>query len=406
MANGNGGQGQLGPAQLAQARQASASILGRYQGAEQFDTRTVAFGTPQQTQYRPFNLNRPLEAIIIEARGRLAVTVGAYADNAAEGWANLLQRIRLEGQHRTYGNLVPINLSGATAFVIPLLTQDAAGSMVMTSVGGAALTRQARPTQPFGESFPGTVANHDFIVYWVLPLTPQMGIGSSLKRWSQAFTYMPDDWQNTLTLTLEWGDASALGDRTGATTAFTAFQSATGTPQVSVHLSYNILGPMENAARRQGICLRTERLLTDFTAVAPEQRLLSLDKRITTGVLVKTGLIEDTGITAGVTTFQGLSSIQHDRTQIVVDNKPVRNIVSDLAEKARICRQFSVNPIEGYHLLSFVDGQNPLLAYRGDGLKGGAQFDLIADIDSASANNRVAIVQEQVIGGPFPPLRP
>jgi hypothetical protein len=404
MANGNGKP--LGPGQLAQARQASASILGRFQGAERFDQRTVDFATPQTIQYRPFNLNRPLESIILEVRGRLAVTVGAFAAVGVEAIQNLVQRIRLEGQHRTNGNLVPLNLTGATAFALPLTAQESAGNQVYTSVGGAALTLAPRPGQPLVASFDGTVANHDFIMFLNIPLTPQMGIGSSLKRWSQAFLYMPDDWQNTLSLTLQFGDASSFGDVTGATTDFTAFGSAEGLPTVAVHLNYCILGPMENAARSQGITLRTERLLTDFVTAADEQRLLSLDKRITTGVLVKTGTIETTGITSGVTTFQTLNSLQLNRTQIMVDNKPVRNIVSDLAEKSRINRQFNVDPIEGYHALSFVDGQNPLLAYRADGLKGGAQFDLIADVLTTSADQRVTVVQEQVIGGPFPALRP
>jgi len=404
MANGNGRA--LGPGQLAQARQASASILGRFQGAERFDRRTVDFDTPQTTVYRPFNLNRPLESIIVEIRGRLAVTVGAFADLGVEAWQNIIQRIRLEGQHRTYGNLVPINMTGATAYVLPLTTQESAGNQVLTSVGGGALTLAGRPGQPLTGSFDGTVANHDFIILLNLPLTPQMGIGSSLKRWSQAFLYMPDDWQNTLTLTLQFGDASALGDPTGATTNFTAFGAATGLPEVSVHLNYCILGPMENAARNSGIALRTERLFTDFVTAADEQRIQSLEKRITTGVLVKTGTIEDTGITSGVTTFDALSSVMLDRTQIMVDNKPVRNIVSDLAEKSRINRQFNVDPIEGYNLLSFVDGQNPLLAYRADGLKGGAQFDLIANVVTTGDQQRITVVQEQVIGGPYPALRP
>jgi len=404
MANGNGRA--LGPGQLAQARQASASILGRFQGAERFDRRTVDLNTPQTIQYRPFNLNRPLESVIVEVRGRLDVSVGAFADLGVEAWQNILQRIRLEGQHRTYGNLVPLNLTGATAFVIPLLTQESAGNQVYTSVGGAALTLAGRPGQPFLGSFDGTIDTHDFMLFWNIPLTPQMGIGSSLKRWSQAFLYMPDDWQNTLSLTLQFGDASALGDPTGATTAFTAFGSATGLPEVQVHLNYCILGPMENAARTQGIALRTERLFTDLVTAADEQRIQSLDKRITTGVLVKTGTIEDTGISSGVTTFDAMSSVMLNRTQIMVDNKPVRNISSDLAEKSRITRQFNLDPIEGYYALSFVDGQNPLLAYRADGLKGGSQFDLIADVLTTGDQQRVTVVQEQVIGGPFPALRP
>lgn len=391
--------------QLAQARQASASVLGRFSGAEQFDVRTQSFAAPSSIQYRPFNLNRPLESILISMRFRVAVTVGAYADVSVEAPQNILQRIRLEGQHRTHGNMTLLNLSGASAFADAMLVQQDAGNYSLISVGGGALTRGARPGQPFTSPFTGAVANHDVMLFWNIPVTPQMGIGSDLKRWANAFLLMPNDWQDTLQLTLDIGDATALGDTTGATVAFTSFGAATGSPEVSVHLCYSLLGPFQNSAV-SGITLRTERLLTTFTALAAQQRLLSLDKRITTGIRVKTGLIEDTGQTAGVSTFDTLSSVMLDQTQVMVDNKPVRNVVDDLIEKSRINRMFNVAPIEGYHLISFVDGQNPLLGYRGDGLPGGSQFDLISSILTASANNRIAVLQEQIIGGPFPPLRP
>ncbi len=380
-------------------------MLGRFSGAEPFDTRTQTLAAPASIQYRPFNLNRPLESIQISVRARLTVTVGAYADVSVEAPQNLLQRIRLEGQHRNHGALVLLNLSGASAFADAMLVQQEPGNYAYISVGGAALTRAARPSQPFTSPFTGAVATHDIMLFWNIPLTPQMGIGSDLKRWANAFVLMPDDWQDTLTLTLDFGDATALGDTTGATTAFTAFGSATGLPEISVKLCYSLLGPFQNSAV-QGITMRNERLLTTFTALGNQLRLLSLDKRITTGVRVKTGLIEDTGQTAGVTTFDTLSSVMSNRTQVIVDNKPVRNIDNDLIEKSRINRMFNVGPIEGYHLLSWVDGQNPLLGYRADGLPGGSDLFLQTDVLTASANNRFSVLQEQVIGGPFPKLRP
>jgi hypothetical protein len=56
-------------------------------------------------------------------------------------------------------------------------------------------------------------------------------------------------------------------------------------------------------------------------------------------------------------------------------------------------------------MASFVEGQNALLAYRGDGLAGGSQFQLQSDVIAASANNRQRYVQEMIYGGPFPAQR-
>lgn len=380
-------------------------MLGRFTGAELFDTRTVDFAAPTSIQYRPFNLNRPLESVNISLRFRCKVTVGAYTAVAAEAMQNILQKIRLEGQHRTHGSLILQNVTGASAFVDPQLVQRDTGNLQMLSVGAGALTLSNRPGQPNVSTFAGTVNDHDVILNFNIPMTPQMGVGSELKRWSSAFLLMPNDWQDTLTLTLDFGDKSALGNSTGATVAFTSYGANTGLPSVSVSLCYSLLGPFE-ASAKAGICLRSERPLTGFTGLASQTRLLSLDKRITTGVRLKSGIKETTLQSSGVTTFASLSSLLLNRTQIIVDSKPVRNIVDDLVEKSRVCRMFNVPPVEGYHMLSFVDGQNPLLAYRADGLAGGSQYDLYTDVITANANTLLMVMQEQVIGGPFPALRP
>jgi hypothetical protein len=63
------------------------------------------------------------------------------------------------------------------------------------------------------------------------------------------------------------------------------------------------------------------------------------------------------------------------------------------------------DPMEGYLPLTFIEGQNPLLAFRGDGLSGGSTFELLSDVISANAANRLQYLQEQVIGGAYPDLR-
>jgi hypothetical protein len=383
---------------------ASASTLGRYQGPELFQSFNVALGTPQTVVLpRQLNINRPLHSILIALSFRITVTVGAYADPSQEAPQNILQNIQLRGIHRSYGSLVPYDCTGATTFVYPRLF-GLTGSQSFISVGGAALTLGTRQTNPFSTAFTGAVATHDMVLLYYVPLVPLMGFGQSLKRQQTNYLLMPDDWTDTLQLELRFGDASALGDITGATTAFTAFGSASGSPTCEVHLNHGILGPFARGMR-SGVVIRNERQIVDVQSLATQQRITALQKRITNVVLVKSGLIENTGQTSGVNTFDSLSDTIFNRTQIEVDNKPLRQNDNNRLQKAYNCWQFDTDPMEGYLPITFVDGQNPLLAFRGDGLSGGSTFELLSDVISASAQNRLQYLQEQVIGGAYPDLR-
>lgn len=403
MANGNGNAG-ASAAEFRRLLLASASTLGRYQAPELFQSFNVDLSTPSTVVLpRQLNINRPLHSILIDLQFRLTVTVGAYADVAAEAPQSILQNIQLRGIHRSYGSLVPVDMTGATLFSYPRLFQHV-GSEAFISVGGAALTLAGRGTVPFTSAFTGAVNTHDIRLLYYVPLVPLMGNGQSVKRQQTNYLLMPDDWTDTLQLELRFGDDSAFGDPTGATTAFTGFQSATGSPTCAVYLNHGILGPFAKGMR-SGIVIRNERQLTDVQSLATQQRLTALQKRITNCVLVKSGTIEDTGMTSGVQVFSDLSDAILDRTQIMVDNKPLRQNDSNFIQRAYNSWMFDTDPMQGYLPITFVEGQNPLLAYRGDGLSGGSTFELLSDIDSAAATNRVNYIQEQVIGGAYPDLR-
>jgi hypothetical protein len=90
-----------------------------------------------------------------------------------------------------------------------------------------------------------------------------------------------------------------------------------------------------------------------------------------------------------------------DATQIVVDNKPIRNNTSNIVSKSWLARRFAVNQPAGYFMLSFVDSNNVMTAYRGDKLDSGVQYDLNTNVLTASANNRQTVTQETILGGPF-----
>lgn len=381
-------------------RQRAATMIGRFQAPELFFSGTQDFTTPSTLLVpRTLNLTRPLDSITIELQFRLTVTVGAYAAVSPEAPQNILQKILLNGTHRAFGAITPINISGATQFAWPTLFQTR-GNDALISVGGGALNRVAEPGRAIASGFTGAVATHDMVVIYNVPLGPQFGTGQAAKRNSAGFLYMPQDWADSLSLQLQFGDKSAMGDPTGATVAFTSFGSAAGLPLVRIHLNYSILGQAANSISA-GVTLRQENSLSTFVTAGLQQRLTALQKRITTHLMVKSGINQTAGLTAGVQTFASLSDQQLDRTQIQVDNKPVRNNQSNFVAKAYYERMYDSVIPSGYFLLSFLDAQNPLLAYRGDQLSGGSTFEIISDVLTASANNRQQYVQEQVIGGDF-----
>jgi len=377
------------------------SALGRYQGPEQFDIRTVNLNTPQGVTLLPFSLKRPLESIQLILSGRVTVTVAPYTSVAPEAFQNLIQRIFLRGIHTKFGSQQPWDMSGASSFAYPLHFQAQGGS-IFVSVNGGPLSLVANPTSPFTSPFLGTVGTHDFIVVYQLPLAPILGTDQSAKRQETNYLFYARDWQDTLTLEMTFGDATALGDTTGATVAFTAFQSVTGTPTLATHVNYGLMGPYE-AIAIPGFCSRNEQLLTTFTAAGTQLQLTNLQRMITNAVIVKSGVIQTTGITAGVQTFASLSDLILNRTQVQVDFNPIRRVDSNFIQRSYVNRMMCTQPIEGYYPLTFVESQNPLTAYRGDSPSiASATFALYSDVLTSNANQRIAVVQERVTGGYYP----
>lgn len=383
----------------AAGRKRAAAMIGRLQGPELFFNGAWA---ANQTLLIPrtLNLTRPLESLQIQLAFRVTVTVAPYTTVAPEAPANILQKIIITGTHRAFGALTPWNITGATVFASQRVWQNY-GNDALVSVNGGPLVRIADPGRPIVSGFTGAVATHDFIVTYILPTSPQMGIGQAVKRNLNGFLWMPQDWADSVQIQLQFGDGTALGDITGATVAIGGFAGAAD-PQVQIHGNYSILGQAANSVRA-GVVLRQENPLTGNTAVNQNVRLTALQKRITSSLLIKSGVLQAANLTtAGVQTYATLSDTQLQRTQIQVDNKPVRNNQNNLVQKAYYGKMFNTTIPGGYFLLSFVDGQNPLLSYRGDQLSGGSTFEIISDIVEPNALNLQAFVQEQIIGGDFP----
>lgn len=416
MANGNGAlvpaggrRRMMNPANLTpeqrqrwmarRVARAATSTLGRNQAPELIYNTTVTFAAPQVLQIpRTIPLNRPLESLTIVLRGRLVVGTADYTTGIPEAPVNLIENVRLSGTHRVFGNLTPLNLSGATLWIWPRLFQSKGNDVIISG------TRAADPGRPYAQLMATVQGTYDFEVHYQLPLGPMLGPGMSTQRAALSYLYQPADWGDSLQLQITLGDRTSLGTPAGgSTTVWTGYGSAAGSPTVEVFANYSLLGTFNNKIRT-GVVLRNEQVFTGFTALANATRISALQKQITTNVVIKSGTTL-AGSTAGVHAFATLADTQLGRTSIIVDNKPVRNNTANYAMKGFLERQFNTIIPAGYLLLSFVDGKNAQLAYRGDALSGGSTFEVQSDILTAAATNRQQIVQEMIMGGPFAPMR-
>lgn len=372
-----------------------ARLLGRNQGPEFF---YQAAWVPLATVQIPknVNLNRPLERLQIRLDVRITISTADMAAVFPEALQSLIQQVKFYGNHAKWGGLVPIELTGADCFAWPKLFRSRGNSMYINGVRVDPLGMPAGlPLATFGK-----IGTYDVTIFWNIPLTPVVPAAAKLN--CVPFLYMQSDWGDTLNLQLIMGDATSLGTLgVGGTVTFTAFGSNTGTPQFTVNTNYEILGAL------------ADKLTTAVTVRAIQQvpqgnitstssnmvKLAQLQKYKTLNVVLKSGL-QATGTSPGVTAFSSLSDTIFEQTQIRVDNKPIRNNLSNSSSKEYIGYAFEAVEPQGYLPFSFIDSLNPRTAFDGDRVASGSTYELDSQINSANANNAAEVIQEYFQGMP------
>jgi hypothetical protein len=377
--------------------------LGRFTGPELFQSdsnaATFAAGSTRTFLSNPVNLVRPLEFIEIVMRTRLTIGGASYTVGVPEAPQTLLERVRVSGTHKRWGNVTPINLAGATAFAWLRCFQGFGNDLIIGT------TRSADPGMPFVQTTGltgGAIGTYDVELHYHIPVGPLVGSSQSAKLSALPFLWNPDDWEDqSIQIELTWGDRTSLGTPAGGTTtAFTAFGSASGNPLAEIYLGYAQLKEWRHMGPR-GLVIRSDRVVNPaLTAVATGTELIRLAKQMTSSVLVKTGVIL-TGTTSGVNVFASLSDVQLDQIGIQLDNKELRATVRQLAWKNYVSRMFNTIIPQGYFVLPFVESGNVQNLFRGDKVAGGANLAVVCDVLTASADNRQHVVQEQIYGGPF-----
>jgi hypothetical protein len=265
---------------------------------------------------------------------------------------------------------------------------------------------QARPSSPFAQAIPnfGAIGTYDLDLWFVLPCAPWLPLGARANAEGAQnyvpYLWQPQDWGDTIQITLDLGDQTAFGTPNAASvTAFTAFGSAVGTPQIDIYTRYAVLGEIRSGFRTACMVRAEQQSQAAVAAVANNLRLAQLIKRKTTNIVIKSGIIL-AGSTAGVSVFASLSDRLLDRTVITVDNKFVRNNRSNMASKVSVGQIFGATAPQGYLPFSFIDSGTPRTCFRADlpQVVGAAStYELQTDVVAAAAGNRVNVIQEQIV---------
>jgi hypothetical protein len=372
-----------------------ASLLGRNQGPEFFFQQPwTALGNVVIP--KAINLNRPLERLHLVWQGRIVIATANMTNVAAESLQNLIQTIKLNGTHAAFKAITPINLTGADAFAWPKMFRPRGATIYINSA------RQENLDIPAGFSAQtvfGNIGTYDVEIHYDIPLVPVLPAAAKVSV--VPFLYQQKDWGDTLQLQLAFADQTALGTAGTATFTFSAFGSGTGSPQLFLFTNYEILGALAESINSAVVIRNNQNIPSGLiTAVSSTlTRLQLLQKQKTTNVVIKSGLSQ-AGTSPGVTAYNTLSDLVFQQTQIVADNKPVRNNFLNAAYKEYAGYSFDARLPQGYLPMSFIDSMNPLTAYPGDQLPGGSTFELDSQILTANAANLAEVIQEQYLGLP------
>ena len=396
MASNTGGSTNAAASNAKLTPGAVARLLGRNQGPEFFFQQAW---TPLQTVQIPknVNLNRPLERIILEWVGRITIDTADMDSVFPEALQSMIQQVQLQGQHRVYGALVPIQLTGADIFAWPALFKSRGCKILINGVQVDPLgIPNGLPLATFG-----AIGTYDIKIIWQIPLVPVLPVAAKLN--AVPFLYMQQDWADTLNLQLVMGDASSLGVVTGgAVVSFHAFGSTEGNPQFFVYTNYEILGALADKLTT-ATTIRAIQQVPQGNISAPAANLVKLaqlQKYKTLNAVLKSGLLA-AGTSPGVQVYSALSDVIFEQTQIRVDNKAIRNNLNNIVYKDYLAYAFdAISQPEGYLPMTFVDSMNPRTAFDGDKVSGGSTYEVDSQIVTGNAANYAEVIQEYFQGTP------
>lgn len=328
-------------------------------------------------------LDKPIYALHLEVAYRIATGATAAGVTQAEAAQNFIQRVRVVGTHKVYGQRELTNMRGATLFELAKKYSFGNNPPLVSNLPAVGVA-------------PAINTNYDVKVALYVPLVPQ-GVPKSHQI---LFLVRNDEW-STFDLYITFGDATSVFKfGAGQVVTFSSFGSGAGLPNVHVTAERVILGSARGLVqpaifRRYFLSLGS--VLTAANLSDSPIQDLDVGYKVH-AYLVKTG-IQDTTTTGGVFAFASLSDAVITRPKIKLDNVVQKDAITPFTARAYSANYFGGSLDTGYAPLEFIEGHDLNTAFRGDMLNRSNKLQLAGDV-TATANAFGEVVQELMEGEP------
>jgi hypothetical protein len=352
------------------------------------------------TVVQSVDLTTPIRGIRIVFKGRITVATANYTSVNPENILNLISNIQITGTNRRQGgNVTPVFGDLAALFGFSNLTAKRAG---MIQVNGVLARELGIPCtlvnfQTGTALFPGTTAGspYDFIIELEIPFAPFGSLGA----FQAGFIMRAEEWKDSLTFKFSFpavpdNAANPLGLSAATTvTTFAGFGGG-GTPTVDVYSLPVIMGDARNLVVPGVLNRSTQPVGAPVQTTGNNIELLRLQKQPTPRLYVKVG------VAAAQPVFTSLldTAITAIGLQVGTDRN-VRDVLDWFAHRVEAVEHYDCNPIQGYIVLDFMQGDTPDGAYPADSLGDGAIFRVVANV-TGGANQAALILQEQILQRP------
>lgn len=318
--------------------------------------------------------------LIFEWVGRIVIANANIAALTVDSIGQLLQEIRLYGQHARFGNQRPIVLRGG--FIRAM---------------NAIYRYSYVPRDTFSAAWTGAIGNYDIRAFWVLPLFP---LPMSLNL-APLFSIKGPDWAGNLFLEVDCGDALDLGG-VAANTSFQQYGGGAGTnptlnisvvrPNMSVDLmnrvspgiTFKSYSPLESILQGPSIANNTI-----FN--------LNIGKRLVS-VTTEAGTLFAT--TAGHRAYSAMSDAMLTLANIALDGKVLVDSYDGYIRQAWENWLGGNNLLTGYQVYNFQrESANPDASFEAETLTSARRFQLWGNVNGAAGQGGV-VEQDEVLGTP------
>jgi hypothetical protein len=373
---------------MAQTQRQFAALLGRLGKPEaEFNQPWI----PGTTIKSPAGLrtDKFITALILHWHGRITIATAAIAALTVDSLGQLLQEIRVYGQHAVYGNIRPFVIRGGHVRVLNKIYRQnyvPRDQQAITNTGPWLAPGAAQ-----------AVGTYDLDVFWTCPLFP---LPMSLNL-APMYSLKGPDWAGNLFLEVDAGDATALGGVV-ANTTFSAHGSGAGNPTLFVSVLRPNLGVPTMNRLSPAICFKSYKSL-DSVVQGPSGSnsmiaTLNIGKKMQ-GLLVESGTLFP-ALDANQRAYSSMSDSIITRVMVGLDGKDLVQISSGFDQQE--WSQWlggNIMPV-GYNEYNFCrESGNPDSGFPAETLTAARRFEIDGDWVGAAGQGSI-LIQDEILGTP------